>query len=81
MSNKKEIIFLTGNLIQTESSFIAYFDEYPELFAQGDDAEEAKSRLVKGLATYLKKRRGTQEQPIIKNGQGKVTHFELTAAI
>lgn len=79
---KKKIKLLHGNMIKGESGiYVAYFDEFPDIIAQGETQGETKERLIRGLASILERKK--QESPKYKAefNASQVTHFELNAAI
>jgi predicted RNase H-like HicB family nuclease len=70
---------LHGNLIECNSgSYAAFFDEFPEIIAEGDTESETKERLVRGLLKILSEKR--QKENTFTIGEKKVSHFQLTAA-
>ena len=83
LSPKKKIKFLHGNLVESEPGrFVAFFDEFPEIIAQGTTKDEAKERLLRGLLSILERKRNQSEgMPQVNSNKTKVTHFELSAAI
>lgn len=79
---KKKFKLLTGNLIKGEAGrYIGYFNEFPEVIAQGKTEEETKERLLRGLVSILerKKKESISNQQDINGGE--VRHFELSAAM
>ena len=56
--SKKKFDFLHGNLIESEPGrYVAFFDEFPEIIAQGNSEEDVKDRLLSGLISILKRRK------------------------
>jgi predicted RNase H-like HicB family nuclease len=65
-------IRVTGVYVQSsESGYVAYIEEFPHIYAQGDTVEEARKMLLAGLELWLTSNRhetrGTFEgRPVMK---------------
>lgn len=83
MSSQKKVTFLTGNIVETETGFIAYFEEIPEMVVQGDTESETKNRLIRGLKSLLEDRKEEAKSclPTLSNKHRIVKQFELSAAL
>lgn len=63
---------VTGAYVQSsESGYVAYIEEFPHIYAQGDTIEEARTMLLAGMELWLisnrHETRGTFEgRPVVK---------------
>lgn len=77
---KRKITFVTGNLIEGEHGrYSAYFTEFPELIAEGENIKDAKANLIEALQELLEYRRSKNAQ-IKKPSDKKINQFELAIA-
>lgn len=83
MSTKNKITFLTGKIIETDTGFIAYFEELPEMVVQGDSEKDTKDRLIRGLKSLLQDRKEEAKAilPALASKHRIVNEFELSAAL
>lgn len=62
-TEKRNVISITGVMIQDKNTagYTAYFAEFPEVIAQGGNADEVKSNLFDALQSVLSFRREEME--------------------
>jgi predicted RNase H-like HicB family nuclease len=81
---KSKIKFLNGNLVKAASGrYTAYFDEFPEIIAEGENEENAKENLILALKEVLKYRKElSQDRSTSQNYKPTIPtkRFELPLA-
>lgn len=78
---KKIKLNLHGNVIRNSPGrYVAYFDEFPEMTAQGATESQTKERLVHGLMTVLKMNKKLTDDLKEKNKKKspEIKRFELS---
>lgn len=77
-TSEKEIFSLTGIIIETESKrYTAFFEEFPEVLAEGDTEEEVKMNLLNAVKTVLEYKKKQYNTSQLQYGQpkGKTKQF------
>ncbi len=78
---KAKITSVTGNLVRGDHGrYAAYFDEFPELIAEGENSKEAKENLIEALKELLEYRKAISKKQAESAGKQKVDHFQLEIA-
>lgn len=82
IKKKQQTIFLTGNLIEGPTGrYTAYFDQFPELVAEGENENDAKKNLIAAFQEVLEYKKATSIAIKHSNASHKpVKHFELAIA-
>ena len=77
---------MTGNVVKDpEGGYAAFFDEFPEIIAEGASVKEAKENLIEALREVLHYRKlstnsKNQAPRTPREAPSEVKHFELQIA-